>query len=323
SVRGRRPRAFALWLLCSLVGGGGGYPGKKKKIDCVRLPGPPPPPQSPPPRPPNTLPDTPGTSSPLPSPSHAAGLAPPRRVATPSPAKSRLRGALPPRAPPRYCSAPLTTAGLRCSLQKDITVKMLGDGVLFLVSVVISALLLFGTVFFVIMLSDLESDYINPIDLCNKLNQFVVPEMGVHGFLFVLLLVNGSWFAVLLTLPLLAYNVDNWILSSVVLFLVVPNGLWSAGGQLNAISQEIRKKRFDGLGTVRSLPVGLCWMPVRGCVSCAYRGTFRYYFDALIRIETAVFCSGNVFVAAANSFRRNVGRAGTRRTSATIHCHPL
>ncbi|CAO3648176.1 unnamed protein product [Mucor hiemalis] len=29
----------------------------------------------------------------------------------------------------------------------------------------------------VIMFSDLECDYINPIDLCNKLNQFVLPEM--------------------------------------------------------------------------------------------------------------------------------------------------
>ncbi|KAG1113132.1 hypothetical protein G6F42_014546 [Rhizopus arrhizus] len=59
----------------------------------------------------------------------------------------------------------------------------------------------------VIMFSDLECDYINPIDLCNKLNQFVIPEMGAHAFLFFMFLVNGSWMSMLLNLPLAAYNV--------------------------------------------------------------------------------------------------------------------
>ncbi|KAI9316438.1 cornichon protein-domain-containing protein, partial [Dichotomocladium elegans] len=61
--------------------------------------------------------------------------------------------------------------------------------------------------FIVIMFSDLECDYINPIDLCNKLNQFVLPEMATHAFLFFMLLINGSWIAMLLNLPLVAYNV--------------------------------------------------------------------------------------------------------------------
>ncbi|KAG1138607.1 hypothetical protein G6F37_010656 [Rhizopus arrhizus] len=72
---------------------------------------------------------------------------------------------------------------------------------------IMAALLLFMMVFFVIMFSDLECDYINPIDLCNKLNQFVLPEMGAHAFLFFMFLVNGSWIAVLLNLPLVIYNV--------------------------------------------------------------------------------------------------------------------
>ncbi|RAL60035.1 hypothetical protein DID88_000661 [Monilinia fructigena] len=38
-------------------------------------------------------------------------------------------------------------------------------------------------VFFTIMYSDLECDYINPIDLCNRLNTYIVPEAAVHGFL--------------------------------------------------------------------------------------------------------------------------------------------
>ncbi|KAI8369183.1 cornichon protein-domain-containing protein [Choanephora cucurbitarum] len=74
---------------------------------------------------------------------------------------------------------------------------------------IMSALLLFAMVFFVILFSDLECDYINPIDLCNKLNQFVLPEMGAHAFLFLMFLLNGSWIALALNLPLLAYNVNK------------------------------------------------------------------------------------------------------------------
>ncbi|KAF8653344.1 hypothetical protein AX16_004044 [Volvariella volvacea WC 439] len=76
----------------------------------------------------------------------------------------------------------------------------------FLFALLLSALLLFGMVFFVIMFSDLESDYINPIDLCNKLNQFVLPEHGAHAFLAILFLLFQEWLAFLLNLPLLVHN---------------------------------------------------------------------------------------------------------------------
>lgn len=61
------------------------------------------------------------------------------------------------------------------------------------------------------MYSDLESDYINPIDLCTKLNQFTLPEMCAHGFLTVLFLLNGQWIALAINLPLLAYNVHKFM----------------------------------------------------------------------------------------------------------------
>lgn len=38
-------------------------------------------------------------------------------------------------------------------------------------------------------------------------SKFVLPEMGAHAFLFFMFLVNGSWIATLLNLPLVAYNV--------------------------------------------------------------------------------------------------------------------
>jgi len=80
---------------------------------------------------------------------------------------------------------------------------------LFLFSVLASAGFLFTTVFFLIMFSDLETDYINPIDLCNKLNQFVIPENAAHALLTVFFLLCGQWTAFLLNAPLMAYNANT------------------------------------------------------------------------------------------------------------------
>jgi hypothetical protein len=55
-------------------------------------------------------------------------------------------------------------------------------------------------------LTQCGSDYINPIDLCNRLNTYIVPEAAVHAFLTLLFLINGYWIALVLNLPLLAYN---------------------------------------------------------------------------------------------------------------------
>ncbi|KAE9392509.1 cornichon [Gymnopus androsaceus JB14] len=80
---------------------------------------------------------------------------------------------------------------------------------LFLFAVIMAAALLFCMVFFIIMFSDLESDYINPIDLCNKLNQFVLPENIAHGFLTILFLISAQWIAFLLNAPLLLFNANR------------------------------------------------------------------------------------------------------------------
>jgi len=86
---------------------------------------------------------------------------------------------------------------------------MNGAGWLFLFAVMMAAALLFTMVFFIIMFSDLECDYINPIDLCNKLNQFVLPENAAHAFLTLLFLLCGQWTAFLLNAPLMLYNANK------------------------------------------------------------------------------------------------------------------
>lgn len=53
---------------------------------------------------------------------------------------------------------------------------MTGEALLFIFAVIAAAVLLFIMVYFIIMFSDLEVDYINPIDLCNKLNMVSVSD---------------------------------------------------------------------------------------------------------------------------------------------------
>jgi protein cornichon len=52
----------------------------------------------------------------------------------------------------------------------------------------------------------MHSDYINPIDLCNRLNTYIIPEAAVHAFLTAIFLINGYWLAFVLNVPLLAWN---------------------------------------------------------------------------------------------------------------------
>lgn len=55
------------------------------------------------------------------------------------------------------------------------------------------------------------SDYINPIDLCNRLNTYIVPEAAVHGFLTFLFLINGYWLPLAINLPLIIWNAKKYV----------------------------------------------------------------------------------------------------------------
>lgn len=99
----------------------------------------------------------------------------------------------------------------------------MGEILLFILAVVVNALSLFAEVFFSISFSDLECDYINPIELCNKLNKFIIPKAAVHAGFSLLFLLNGYWFVFLLNLPLIAYNANkiytkNYLLDATEIF---------------------------------------------------------------------------------------------------------
>lgn len=82
-----------------------------------------------------------------------------------------------------------------------------GGVVFYLFALIADCALVFINVYFLALFSDLESDQINPIDMCKHLNLFILPEMGLHFFLEVLLLIRGSFILLLVNLPLVAWNI--------------------------------------------------------------------------------------------------------------------
>ncbi|KAJ2548796.1 hypothetical protein EV175_004692 [Coemansia sp. RSA 1933] len=82
---------------------------------------------------------------------------------------------------------------------------------IYILALIMAGILLFGAVYFVIMLTDLECDYINPIDLANNLNTYVMPDLAAQMALVLVFLLLGEWTSMLLNLPLAAWNVTKVI----------------------------------------------------------------------------------------------------------------
>ncbi|XP_027927086.1 protein cornichon homolog 4-like [Vigna unguiculata] len=61
-----------------------------------------------------------------------------------------------------------------------------------------------------LLLVDLEFDYINPYDSTSRINKVVVPEFIVQGILCFVNLIAGHWFIFFLSLPSLYYNVRSY-----------------------------------------------------------------------------------------------------------------
>ncbi|KOM38816.1 hypothetical protein LR48_Vigan03g219800 [Vigna angularis] len=59
----------------------------------------------------------------------------------------------------------------------------------------------------VLMLTDLEADFINPYDASSRINYFIVPEFIGQGLLCAFCLLTGHWIMFLLTVPVTCYHV--------------------------------------------------------------------------------------------------------------------
>ncbi|KAI8467108.1 MAG: cornichon protein-domain-containing protein [Monoraphidium minutum] len=77
-------------------------------------------------------------------------------------------------------------------------------------ALIMQSALLGRSMYAIMSLSDLENDFLNPYDLCSRLNRFVAVEYGVQGGLALILLLSGNWFTGACHLALLGYMVHLW-----------------------------------------------------------------------------------------------------------------
>ncbi|KAJ0883180.1 hypothetical protein HanPSC8_Chr10g0418471 [Helianthus annuus] len=83
---------------------------------------------------------------------------------------------------------------------------MVWEVILWIIFFLINMALIASTLYQIVCLLDLESDYMNPYESSSRINAVVIPEMVLHGMCSFLLLVMGYWFMFLLTLPIAIYN---------------------------------------------------------------------------------------------------------------------
>eukprot|EP01111_Echinosteliopsis_oligospora_P019185 TRINITY_DN913_c0_g1_i1.p1 TRINITY_DN913_c0_g1~~TRINITY_DN913_c0_g1_i1.p1 ORF type:complete len:139 (-),score=30.38 TRINITY_DN913_c0_g1_i1:36-452(-) len=81
---------------------------------------------------------------------------------------------------------------------------------IYLSSIIIAGALLVLVVYELLLLSDLESDILNNIDFCRRINKYVFPEYCVHWAHTVVLLLFGKWIMFLFNVPLAAWHAYKW-----------------------------------------------------------------------------------------------------------------
>ncbi|XP_050302111.1 protein cornichon [Anthonomus grandis grandis] len=72
------------------------------------------------------------------------------------------------------------------------------------------AFLIFFSLFHVIAIDELKTDYKNPIDQCNSLNPLVLPEYILHTLFNLLLVFSGEWLTFFINLPLILYHINRY-----------------------------------------------------------------------------------------------------------------
>jgi protein cornichon len=63
----------------------------------------------------------------------------------------------------------------------------------------------------IIILSDLECDYLNAQQCCSRLNIWSIPKIAAHVFLTFLLLITGHWWLFLANLPMVTWIVYEYM----------------------------------------------------------------------------------------------------------------
>jgi hypothetical protein len=84
--------------------------------------------------------------------------------------------------------------------------------ILWLLAIFLVGYFLFSAIFMFITCTDLEFDYINPIEAAARLNIFWWIESSIHLGFTILLLITGNWFELLINFPLAAFNVHSYMI---------------------------------------------------------------------------------------------------------------
>jgi len=79
--------------------------------------------------------------------------------------------------------------------------------ILWILALLLTAGLIFTSVFTLISYTDLECDYVNPVDLTRRVNTLIVPEMAGQALLITCLFLSGNWLEFVVNVPLLCWNV--------------------------------------------------------------------------------------------------------------------
>eukprot|EP00730_Choanoeca_flexa_P003657 TRINITY_DN11469_c0_g2_i2.p2 TRINITY_DN11469_c0_g2~~TRINITY_DN11469_c0_g2_i2.p2 ORF type:complete len:162 (+),score=22.91 TRINITY_DN11469_c0_g2_i2:2630-3115(+) len=94
---------------------------------------------------------------------------------------------------------------------QQLTSKMLPDAWLWIIAVIVAVALLFLMVYNLLAFDELKHDHKNPIDVCDSLNPFVLPEYGAQAVLTLLFLVTGNWLCFATYVALTAYHVNRYL----------------------------------------------------------------------------------------------------------------
>ncbi|KAJ4460373.1 putative protein cornichon [Paratrimastix pyriformis] len=78
------------------------------------------------------------------------------------------------------------------------------------ISFIGSIALIFNQIYLLVALGDLSSDIMGPIDFCQGLEPFVIPEYIVQGVITLLYLAGHYWIGFLINVPLAYYHFNMW-----------------------------------------------------------------------------------------------------------------
>uniref|UniRef100_A0A1I7X0W3 Protein cornichon n=1 Tax=Heterorhabditis bacteriophora TaxID=37862 RepID=A0A1I7X0W3_HETBA len=81
----------------------------------------------------------------------------------------------------------------------------------YLIALIAVAFCIFFAIYTVICIDELKTDYKNPIEQCNNLNQLILPEYAIHLVFTLLFVFSAQIIATFMNLPLSIYHIATYM----------------------------------------------------------------------------------------------------------------